>query len=160
MRFQLALNVKDLDEATTYYSKLLRAPVNKKKPVYANFAVDSPPIKLVLFENREATERLNHVGFEMMEIDEVESAISRLEPQGLADQVIRDETCCYAEKSTVYSKDPEWLLWEFYKVRGDADDLQASTPVLAESTPDEGKAPAGCCLEPNASEQASSGRCC
>lgn len=122
MRFQLALNVRDLDEAIDYYSKLFGASVNKRKPGYANFAVDSPPIKLVLFENPEATERLNHVGFEMMEMDEVESTISRLEPQGLASQVIRNETCCYAEKSTVYSKDPEGLLWEFYKFRGDADD--------------------------------------
>ena len=99
MRFQLALNVQNLDEAIPYYSKLLGAPVNKRKPGYANFAVDSPPLKLVLFEDPKATERLNHVGFEM-EMDEVESTIARLEPQGLADQVIRDETCCYAEKST------------------------------------------------------------
>ncbi len=127
MRFQLALNVRDLDKAVDYYSKLLGAPVNKKKPGYANFAVDSPPIKLVLFENPEATERLNHVGFEMMEMDEVESTISRLEPQGLANQVIRNETCCYAEESTVYSKDPEGLLWEFYKFREDAEDIHSFT---------------------------------
>ena len=158
MRFQLALNVKNLDEAINYYSKLLGAPVNKKKPGYANFAVDSPPIKLVLFENPEATERLNHVGFEMMEIDEVESAIDRLEPQGLADQVIRDETCCYAEKSTVYSKDPEGLLWEFYKFRGDAEDFRASTPVQTASSTDSEEA-TGCCLEPNSPEQAPS-VCC
>ena len=127
MRFQLALNVRDLDKAVDYYSKLLGASVNKKKPGYANFAVDSPPIKLVLFENPEATERLNHVGFEMMEMDEVESTISRLEPQGLANQVIRNETCCYAEKSTVYSKDPEGLLWEFYKFHEDAEDIHSFT---------------------------------
>ena len=62
MRFQLALNVKDLDEAVDYYSKLFGVEVNKRKPGYANFAVEKPPIKLVLFENPNATERLNHVG--------------------------------------------------------------------------------------------------
>lgn len=158
MRFQLALNVKNLDEAITYYSKLLGAPVNKTKPGYANFAVDSPPIKLVLFEDPEATERLNHVGFEMMEIDEVESTITRLEPQGLADQVVRDETCCYAEKSTVYSKDPEGLLWEFYKFRGDADELQASTPILPTASANTEES-TGCCLEPAPTPEASSGCC-
>jgi len=35
--------------------------------------------------------------------------------------VIRDEHCCYAKKSTVYAPDPEGLMWEFYKVRADAD---------------------------------------
>ena len=43
MRFQLALNVQNLDEAIPYYTKLLGAPVTKRKPGYANFAVDSPP---------------------------------------------------------------------------------------------------------------------
>ena len=87
MRFQLALNVHNLDEAIPYYSKLLGAPVNKRKPGYANFAVDSPPIKLVLFEAPEANERLNHVGFEM-DTDEVGATIARLEPQRSAAQVI------------------------------------------------------------------------
>ena len=125
MRFQLALNVRNLDEAIPYYSKLLGAPVNKRKPGYANFAVDSPPIKLVLLENPNATERLNHVGFEM-DTDEVEDTLTRLEPQGLADEVIRDETCCYANKSTVYSTDPEGLLWEFYKFHGDTEVFRAT----------------------------------
>ena len=157
MRFQLALNVRNLDEAIPYYSKLLGVAVNKRKPGYANFAVDSPPIKLVLFEAPEANERLNHVGFEM-DTDEVEATISRLEPQGLADQVIRNETCCYAQKSTLYSKDPEGLLWEFYKFRGDAEEFAASAPLQAESdaAPESSTA---CCGEP-ASEALSSGRCC
>ena len=163
MRFQLALNVRNLDEAIPYYSKLLGVPVNKRKPGYANFAVDSPPIKLVLFEAPEANERLNHVGFEM-ETDEVEATISRLEPQGLADQVIRDETCCYAKKSTVYSKDPEGLLWEFYKFRGDAEEFSASTPVGSEvcicPTPEASvKAEVGCCGEPTSGPE-SSAKCC
>ncbi len=157
MRFQLALNVHNLDEAIPYYSKLLGAPINKRKPGYANFAVDSPPIKLVLFEAPEANERLNHVGFEM-DTDEVGATIARLEPQGLAAQVIRDETCCYAEKSTVYSKDPEGLLWEFYKFRGDAEEFSASTPVQAEacSAPESST---GCCGEPTLGPE-SSARCC
>jgi len=147
MRFQLALNVRDLDRAVAYYSKLLGAPVNKRRPGYANFAVDSPPIKLVLFENPDATERLNHVGFEMMEADEVESARVRLEGEGLADRVVQDETCCYAKKSTVYSEDPEGLLWEFYKYKGDADFLRPPTreDVAVPSTQPQAAKSAECC---------------
>ena len=137
MRFQLALNVRDLDEAIDYYTKLFGAPVNKRKPGYANFAIDEPPLKLVLFENPEAAERLNHVGFETADNDEVERTIERLEPQGLASQVIRDEHCCYARKSTVYAHDPQGLLWEFYKLQGDEETFGAPTP---EPTPVR-----GCC---------------
>lgn len=129
MRFQLALNVRNLDEAVSYYSGLLGAPVNKREPGYANFAVDSPPLKLVLFENPEATERLNHVGFEMMETDDVEAEISRLERRGLAGHVTHGEKCCHAEKNTVYSRDPQGLLWEFYELLDDAGTLPASAPA-------------------------------
>ena len=50
-RVQLALNVDDLDEAVTFYSKLFGAEPAKRKPGYANFAIAEPPLKLVLLEN-------------------------------------------------------------------------------------------------------------
>ncbi len=127
MRFQLALNVKDLDQAIDYYSKLFGVEVNKRKPGYANFAVDNPPLKLVLFEQPDAQQKINHVGFEVETTAEVEETIDRIEPHGLVSQIIMDETCCYAEKSTVYSHDPEGLMWEFYKLRGDSEPFGAGT---------------------------------
>ncbi len=132
MRFQLALNVPDLDQAIAYYSKLFGAPVNKRKPGYANFAIENPPIKLVLFEAPDAEQQLNHVGFEM-EGDEVAASADRLEAVGLADRVILDETCCYAKKTTVYSHDPQGLMWEFYQFRGDSESFGEAAPQAAES---------------------------
>ena len=61
MRVQLALNVRNLEEAVEFYSKLFDTKVNKRKPGYANFSIDRPPLKLVLFENPDADERLNHL---------------------------------------------------------------------------------------------------
>jgi catechol 2,3-dioxygenase-like lactoylglutathione lyase family enzyme len=144
MRFQLALNVRDLDEAVEYYSKLFGAPVNKRKPGYANFAIERPPLKLVLFENPEATDRLNHVGFEAFDDAEVEEQIERLEPLGLASEIVRDEHCCYARKSTLYAHDPQGLMWEFYKVQADEESFGTPGP---EPTPVQDPAPAakGCC---------------
>jgi catechol 2,3-dioxygenase-like lactoylglutathione lyase family enzyme len=143
MRFQLALNVRNLDEAIDYYSRLFGAPVHKRKPGYANFSIDQPPLKLVLFENPAAAERLNHVGFETTENEEVEAQIARLEPLGLASQVIRDEHCCYARKSTVYAHDPQGLMWEFYKVQGDEESFGAPAPQPT-SAPEPASGP-GCC---------------
>ncbi len=142
MRFQLALNVRDLDEAITYYEKLLGAPVAKRKPGYANFAVDSPPIKLVLFESPEAPERLNHVGFETDDNDEVEATITRLEPTGVVDRIERDESCCWAKKSTVWSSDPQGLRWEFYKKQADLPTF-GEVPAAAPAPAPEG-AGSGC----------------
>ena len=123
MRLQLALNVKNLEDAIGYYSKLFDVPVAKRKPGYANFVVEQPPLKLVLFEVPDATERLNHVGVELLEDSQVEAAITRLDGAGLADKVIRAEKCCYADKSTVYSLDPQGLMWELYKKQGDLDEF-------------------------------------
>ena len=49
-RVQLALRVADLDAAVEFYSKLFDAPVAKRRPGYANFAIAQPPLKLVLLE--------------------------------------------------------------------------------------------------------------
>jgi len=144
MRFQLALNVRDLEQAIAYYSKLFGAEVSKRKPGYANFSLENPPLKLVLFEEPGATERLNHVGFESFDNAEVEATIERLEPLGLATRVVRDEHCCYARKSTVYAHDPEGLLWEFYKREGDEEEFGTPMPATA-GTPDSAASAKGCC---------------
>lgn len=145
MRFQLALNVKNLDESVAYYSKLFGVEVNKRKPGYANFAVDNPPLKLVLFENPDAEDRLNHVGFEVDTAAEVEATIDRIEPLGLASKIIMDETCCYAEKSTVYAHDPEGLMWEFYKFRGDSETFGKGTAEMPSPEEMKAKSGGGCC---------------
>jgi catechol 2,3-dioxygenase-like lactoylglutathione lyase family enzyme len=141
MRFQLALNVRNLDEAVAYYARLFGVPVNKRKPGYANFAVQNPPLKLVLFEAKDAPERLNHVGFEYFDDAEVESVIGELEPRGLAERVDRDERCCYAKKRAVWARDPQGLRWEFYRVDADLEGF-ADAPAPA---PEPAPAPAcGC----------------
>ena len=64
-RAQLALNVDNLDEAITFYSKLFDAKPAKVKPGYANFAIAEPPLKLVLLENPGNGGTINHLGVEV-----------------------------------------------------------------------------------------------
>src|SRR5436305_1153445 len=54
-RVQLALNVPDIEAAVAFYSKLFATEPHKRKPGYANFAIVDPPLKLVLFEQPDAT---------------------------------------------------------------------------------------------------------
>jgi catechol 2,3-dioxygenase-like lactoylglutathione lyase family enzyme len=121
MRVQLALNVKDLDEAVDFYSKLFDAKVNKRKPGYANFAIEEPPLKLVLFENPDADERLNHLGVEVFADEEVRAATERLKNAGMADSVEDEQTCCYATQNKVWSVDPQGTRWEWYRVIEDSE---------------------------------------
>lgn len=119
MRLQLALNVRDLDEAVAYYGELFNAEPHKRHPGYANFAIDQPPLKLVLFEDPEAAKRLNHLGVEAFAEAEVADAEQRLRNAGILTQVQRDETCCHATQNKVWSSDPQGLRWEWYRIVDD-----------------------------------------
>ena len=137
MRLQLALNVRDLDEAVAFYEKLFDAKVNKRRPGYANFALDRPPLKLVLFEAPGAPERLNHLGVEVFEDGEVSAATERLKAAGLASLVEDETTCCYATQSKVWARDPQGTRWEFYRVLEDSETFGRA--------PEPAPEPARCC---------------
>ena len=124
-RVQLALNVSDLDAAVEFYSKLFNAPVNKRKPGYANFAIAEPPLKLVLIEG-EGGGTLNHLGVEVETADEVDAAERRLSNDGLATTGIDDTMCCYALKTETWVSDPDGAPWEFYVKTGDAEQMANS----------------------------------
>jgi catechol 2,3-dioxygenase-like lactoylglutathione lyase family enzyme len=159
MRVQLALNVKDLEKAVEFYSKAFGAAPNKRKPGYANFALDHPPLKLVLLENPGATERLNHLGVEVFEESDVTDAIERLGAAGLPRDVEVDKTCCYAKQNKVWSVDPEGARWEWYRVLENsetfADEVPAdataviAAPAAAPADANEGRA-CGCAASASA----------
>ena len=119
MRLQLALNVRDIDEAVAYYSKLFDAEPHKRRQGYANFAIEQPPLKLVLFENPNAPERLNHLGVEVFGADQIEKASQRLDAAGLLDEIQRKETCCHATQDKLWSHEPQGLRWEWYRITDD-----------------------------------------
>ncbi|MBJ18674.1 MAG: glyoxalase/bleomycin resistance/extradiol dioxygenase family protein [bacterium] len=141
MRLQLALNVNDLDQAIEFYSKLFDTEPSKRKPGYANFAVADPPLKLVLFEVKGAEERLNHLGVEVFEAEEVTAATERLKEAGLADSVEDESTCCYAKQDKVWAVEPQGLRWEYYRVLEDSETFFEKQVPKAE----EGAAAGGCC---------------
>ena len=129
MRLQLALNVRDLDEAIEYYSTLFNVQPHKIREGYANFSIDSPPLKLVLFENPAAEERINHLGVEVSTSEELQQVSRRLQTSGLVDQINTDETCCFATQDKVWSNEPQGLPWEWYLITNDdPDNLQSSQP--------------------------------
>ena len=119
-RVQLAINVTDLDAAVDFYSKLFKAEPAKRKPGYANFAIDEPALKLVLIENPDAAGTLNHLGVEVFSTAEVAAAQRRLEGEGL-DTADESGVCCYAEQEKVWVNDPDGAPWEIYTVIADSD---------------------------------------
>ena len=123
MRLQLALNVEDLDTSVEFYEKMFDTPVAKRKPGYANFAIENPPLKLVLFEAPGQGGSLNHLGVEVETAAQVGAAQARLTESGLAPTSIDDTECCYAEKTETWVESPEGR-WEWYVKTGDANGLE------------------------------------
>ncbi len=135
-RVQLALNVRDVDAAVGFYSKLFGVEPAKRRPGYANFAIASPPLKLVLIENPDSrgegvTGALNHLGVEVGDSEQVGAATRRLTGQGLDTLTEDATTCCYAVQDKVWVHDPDGAPWEVYTVLADAPASSSAVQTLA-----------------------------
>ena len=124
MRLQLALNVADLSAAIDFYSKMFDAKPVKVRDGYANFAIDQPPLKLVLFAGDGEPGSINHLGVEVEEAGQVAAAEQRLSASGLETTGVDNTLCCYAEKTETWVDAPDDLRWEWYVKTGDADVME------------------------------------
>jgi catechol 2,3-dioxygenase-like lactoylglutathione lyase family enzyme len=124
-RIQLALNVSDLSGAIDFYSRLFKAEPVKVRPRYANFAIDEPPLKLVLIEGGGEPGSINHLGVEVFSTEEVTEAAGYLAGVGMATVVEEQTTCCYAVQDKVWVDGPDGAKWEIYTVLADANDAHS-----------------------------------
>jgi len=120
-RVQLALNVDDLETAVDFYSKLFETSPAKVRPGYANFAIENPSLKLVLFEQPGKGGTINHLGVEVESSALVGAAQARLATEGLATATEDGVACCYARQDKVWVDGPSGEPWEIYTVLADVE---------------------------------------
>ncbi|MFI5508996.1 ArsI/CadI family heavy metal resistance metalloenzyme [Mycobacterium sp. NPDC051804] len=154
-RVQLALNVDDLDEAITFYSKLFDAQPAKVKEGYANFAIAEPPLKLVLLQNPGKGGSINHLGVEVSSSEHVHQEITRLTDEGLFTAEEIGTTCCFATQDKVWVTGPGGEKWEVYTVLADSETF-GSSPRHPESDDDV----AVCCGGQAADKATAETSCC
>lgn len=130
-RLQLALNVTDIESATTFYRDLFGVEPAKQRPGYANFEIADPPLKLVLFENPGASSPLNHLGVEVESSTDVAVVAERFGSRGLHHTVTEADRCCHAVQDKVWVDAPDVPLgaWEFYTVLADDPGQTESCPA-------------------------------
>lgn len=133
-RVQLALNVDDLDASIDFYSKLFGVQPAKRKPGYANFAIDSPPLKLVLLENPGHGGTINHLGVQVESSEQVHAEIGRLTDAGMFTEEEIGTTCCFATQDKVWVTAPDREKWEIYTVLADSETFGTSPEPLAEDS--------------------------
>jgi catechol 2,3-dioxygenase-like lactoylglutathione lyase family enzyme len=116
-RVQLSINVSDLDAAVSFYSRLFGVEPAKLRAGYANFAVDDPPLKLVLNSPGNGPGgTINHLGVEVGSTEEVDRADTRLAAAGITTVSEPGATCCYARQDKTWAHDPDGVPWEYYTV--------------------------------------------
>jgi catechol 2,3-dioxygenase-like lactoylglutathione lyase family enzyme len=116
-RVQLSIKVSDFDAAVTFYSGLFGATPAKLRPGYANFALDDPPLKLVLnCPGNGPGGTINHLGVEVSSHGKVTQAEARLAAAGLPVEPEPGAVCCYARQDKVWARDPDGVAWEYYTV--------------------------------------------
>jgi len=147
-RVQLALNVADLDASIEFYTKLFQTSPAKIRENYANFAIENPPLKLILFAGAGEPGSLNHIGVEVESSADVSAVIERMNDVGLEQNIQENTTCCFAVQDKTWVKGPE-NDWEFYTVLADAPVLQSDGGCCATPEPVEvatgAAAPSSCC---------------
>lgn len=145
-RLQLALNVDDLGSSVEFYRRLFGAEPAKWRPGYANFALDQPPLKLVLIENPGHGGSINHLGIEVADAHAVDAEQARLASRGLVTVDERDTTCCYARQDKFWVEAaPHGEKWEIYAVLADSPTFSADAEVGHRCCAGQGEELTTCC---------------
>lgn len=125
-RFQLSLNVDDVDAAVEFYRTLLGVEPAKHRPGYANFVVEDPPMKLIVIEGEGEVGTINHVGIEYADGAEVARETQRITDAGLPVMVDDPHTCCYATQEKAWTRGPDGVPWELYTVTAEQEHFGAN----------------------------------
>ncbi|MCW3816151.1 VOC family protein [Micromonospora sp. DR5-3] len=148
-RVQFALRVSDLEGSVAFYSKLFGVEPAKRRPGYANFAIENPPLKLVLLEGEAGQPTvMDHLGVEVFSSDEVNAATQRLTDAGLITLEENNTECCYALQDKVWVRGPGNEPWEVYTVKADSAQLEKATEspcCTSDKEPATSGAAASCC---------------
>lgn len=119
-RFHIHVGVKDLDHSIQFYSTLFGQRPSKVKEDYAKWMLEDPRINFAI-STRAQENGVDHLGIQVDEPVELAELTERLKK---ADLGVFDEgttTCCYAESSKAWVKDPAGIAWEAYHTMNDAE---------------------------------------
>lgn len=123
-RFHIHVGVKDLNKSIQFYSTLFGQNPSKVKDDYAKWMLEDPRINFAI-STRSGKEGVDHLGMQVDEGHELAEISERLKK---ADLGVFDEgstTCCYAESSKAWVKDPAGIAWEAYHTMADAETFNA-----------------------------------
>jgi catechol-2,3-dioxygenase len=128
-RFHIHVGVKDLTHSIQFYSTLFGQQPTKVKEDYAKWMLEDPRVNFAI-STRADKEGVDHLGLQVDEAHEFSAISERLRK---ADLGVFDEgatTCCYAESSKAWVKDPSGIAWETYHTMNDAETFNGKKEMV------------------------------
>jgi hypothetical protein len=129
-RFHIHVGVKNLNDSIQFYSTLFGQAPSKVKEDYAKWMLEDPKINFAI-STRSGQEGVDHLGIQVDESHELVEISERLKKAKLG---VFDEgatTCCYAESSKAWVKDPAGIPWEAYHTMADAETFNEKAKIEA-----------------------------
>ena len=123
-RMHVMLRVKDLGEATRFYSSLFDAEPTKRKPGYAKWMLEDPRVNFSISEKDEDF-GIEHLGIQAETPAELEELRQRIDRAGGTVNNEGKTTCCYASSDKTWVVDQQGVPWEAFYTSGEADTYSA-----------------------------------
>ena len=152
LKAHIAINVRDVERSVEFYRKAFGLEPSKRRPKYAKFDVESPPLNLTLNE-RPFTDRgaLFHLGIQVASTADVLAMRERWIAAGLGTREEMQIVCGYALQDKSWIADPDGNEWEVFVVHKDNLPTYYGTEVDEQS---------GCRSAPCCAGQAAEAECC
>lgn len=114
------LRVKNLDEATRFYSTLFDTMPTVQKTDYAKWMLEDPRVNFSIAEKNENF-GIEHLGIEAETPDELEELRDRIDRAGGTVDNEGETTCCYANSDKTWVVDAQGVAWEAFFTSGEAE---------------------------------------
>jgi catechol 2,3-dioxygenase-like lactoylglutathione lyase family enzyme len=120
LKAHLALTVRNVEQSTEFYKKMLALEPCKVRTGYAKFDINTPPLNLTLNQGSfDHPGALSHLGIQVASTDDVLAMRSRWQQAGLNTLDEMQTDCCYAIQNKTWVEDPDGNRWEVFVVLED-----------------------------------------
>ena len=117
-RFNVHLQVKNLNESIKFYNALFNSEATVIKPDYAKWMLEDPKVNFAISTAVQTSVGVRHLGIqtesskELMEVHQnMEQAKGKIFVEG-------ETTCCYAKSEKSWITDPQGVEWEAFYTHG------------------------------------------
>jgi catechol 2,3-dioxygenase-like lactoylglutathione lyase family enzyme len=123
----LSFATRDLAAGVAFYTTLLDAEPAKRFDDDALFVTDRPGLELALdLDPRAVASPGGHFGLVAESVAAVDAQAERLRSAAYRIDIERAETCCYANQTKVWARDPDGRRWETYVVHADTQERESA----------------------------------